>query len=47
VSKETTAVAGASILQGDSMNAVTQLLKGHPHLQMPGFTIEVLSIPGM
>ncbi|MFN0064335.1 MAG: hypothetical protein ACKVPX_17640 [Myxococcaceae bacterium] len=50
VSKSTTTVAGFSILQADSMNAVTRVLDGHPHLTMPGATIEVLEglpLPGM
>ncbi len=50
VSEGTTRIVGYSILQGESMAAVTQLLEGHPHLQMPGFSIEVLEglpMPGM
>lgn len=50
VSKGTTTVAGYSILQADSMKAVTAVLDGHPHLMMPGATIEVLEalpLPGM
>jgi hypothetical protein len=45
-----TKVVGYSVMQGESMKAVTQLLEGHPHLFMPGFTIEVLEtlpMPGM
>jgi hypothetical protein len=43
-------VTGYSILQADSMQAITELLKEHPHLHMPGFSIEVfegLPMPGM
>jgi len=43
-------IAGFSILEADSNDAVTKLLKDHPHSQMPGPTaIEVLEfqpIPG-
>lgn len=45
-----TDVAGYSILQADTMENAESLLEGHPHLQMPGATIEVyesLQIPGM
>jgi hypothetical protein len=48
--KSTSTVAGYSVLQADSMQAVTKILDGHPHLMMPGATIEVLEalpIPGM
>lgn len=50
VGKGSTKVAGYSILQADSMQSVTRLLEGHPHLQMPGSNIEVLEglpLPGM
>jgi hypothetical protein len=50
VSKGTTKIVGYSILQADSMEAVTKLLQGHPHLHPPGFTIDVLEglpMPGM
>jgi hypothetical protein len=43
-------IAGYSILQADSRAAVEAILDGHPHLDMPGGSIEVLellSIPGM
>jgi len=43
-------IAGFSVLEADSKDAVTQLLHNHPHSQMPGPTaIEVLEfqpIPG-
>jgi hypothetical protein len=45
-----TEVAGYSILQADTMEAAEELLKSHPHLQMPGTAIEVyesMQIPGM
>jgi hypothetical protein len=44
-------VSGFSVLQADSRDAVFELLRGHPHLQMPGgSSIEVheyLPLPGM
>jgi hypothetical protein len=49
-SKGKTQVCGFSILQADSSSAVTALLEGHPHLMMPGASIEVLEglpMPGM
>lgn len=45
-----TEVAGYSILQADDIDGAIALLDGHPHLQMPGSSIEVhetLEIPGM
>ena len=42
-------VAGYSILQADSIEAVTTLLGDHPHLRTPDFSIEVfesLPMPG-
>jgi len=43
-------IAGFSVLEADSKDAVTKLLLDHPHSQMPGLTaIEVLEfqpIPG-
>jgi hypothetical protein len=50
VSNSGTMVAGYSIVQADSMETVTTLLKDHPHLRMPQFSIEVfeaLPMPGM
>ena len=44
-----TKIVGYSILQGDSLEAVTGLLKEHPHGRIPNFSIEVLeclAIPG-
>ena len=50
-SKGSSSTAGGySLLQADSMNAVRELLKEHPHLMVPGNTIEVheaLPMPGM
>jgi hypothetical protein len=43
-------VGGYSLLQADSMAAVEAILDGHPHLQMPGASIDVLELmppPGM
>lgn len=47
---DSTPITGFSILQAESADAVTSLLDGHPHLHMPGASIDVLefmSIPGM
>src|SRR2546423_4511101 len=45
------AIAGFSILEAESRDAVTKLLKDHPHFQMPGDAsievLEYLPIPGM
>jgi hypothetical protein len=46
----TATVTGYSILQADSIEVLTKLLKDHPHLRMPGFSIEIfegLPMPGM
>lgn len=43
-------IAGFSILQAAGMAEAKKVLDGHPHLQMPGFSIEVLEffpLPGM
>jgi hypothetical protein len=43
-------ISGFSILQADSAEAVAAVLDGHPHLDMPGNSIEVLEMlpmPGM
>jgi hypothetical protein len=45
-----TDAAGYSILQADSLDDVTKLLERHPHLMMPGNSLDVLPIlamPGM
>ena len=42
-------VGGYSILQAASAQDITNLLDGHPHLEMPGSSIDVLemlSMPG-
>lgn len=42
-------VGGFSILQAESTDAVRAVLDGHPHLEMPGASIEILEflpIPG-
>ena len=43
-------IGGFSILQAESIGGVKKVLDGHPHLMMPGASIEVLEfmpIPGM
>ena len=43
-------VVGYSVLQSTSEQAIADLLKDHPHLHMPGFSIEIfesLPLPGM
>lgn len=43
-------IGGFSILQADSLAAANKVLDGHPHLMMPGASIEVLefmALPGM
>jgi hypothetical protein len=43
-------VSGYSILQADSARDITNVLDGHPHLEMPGSSIDVLELltmPGM
>jgi hypothetical protein len=43
-------ISGFSILQADSSNTVTDLLKKHPHHRAPGASIEVFELmpmPGM
>jgi hypothetical protein len=50
IAKSTGQIAGYSILQGETIQEVTRLLADHPHLMMPGFSIEVhetLAMPGM
>jgi hypothetical protein len=45
-----TEVAGYSILKAQDIDSALKILEGHPHLQMPGASIEVhetLEIPGM
>lgn len=40
-------IAGFSILQAESENAVTDVLKSHPHHRAPGASIEVLEMMPM
>ena len=43
-------VSGYSIVEGDSKDAILELLQTHPHLKQPGASIDVLemlAIPGM
>jgi len=43
-------ITGYSLLQGESLESVSKIFEGHPHLQMQGGFIEVLEcmpIPGM
>jgi hypothetical protein len=45
-----TDLGGYSILQGESKEAIAEVLKGHPHFMMPDAAIEVtelMPIPGM
>ncbi|YCK82624.1 hypothetical protein M1D89_05150 [Arthrobacter sp. D3-18] len=50
VTDATSGVAGYTILQAESMDGALELLQGHPHLMMPGASIQVyeaLDMPGM
>ena len=50
ISDTNTGVSGYTILQAENMDAALALLEGHPHLMMPGASIQVyeaLDIPGM
>jgi len=43
-------ISGYSIMQADSAGTLGGVLDGHPHLRMPGYSIEILemlSMPGM
>ena len=40
-------VTGYSIVEADSHDAATKLFEGHPHFQIPGGYIDVLSITHM
>ncbi len=43
-------VSGYSTIEGDSKDAIVEVLKTHPHLKRPGASIdllEMLSMPGM
>jgi hypothetical protein len=37
-------VAGYTIMQADNMSSIEKLLDGHPHLMMPGASIDVLEM---
>lgn len=50
VSPGSNKIGGYSILQGESIKAITKLLEDHPHFMIPGATIQVLEalpLPGM
>ena len=43
-------ITGYTIVEGDSLESVSKIFEGHPHLAMPGCTIELLEVmpvPGM
>jgi hypothetical protein len=40
-------ITGYSIVQGDSFDSVAKIFKGHPHLSMPGTTIDLLECMDM
>ena len=43
-------IGGYSLLQAESLAEAERILEGHPHLDQPGFSIEVLEsmpMPGM
>jgi hypothetical protein len=43
-------IGGYSIVQADSVDALKGMLKDHPHMMMPGASIEImelLAMPGM
>lgn len=49
-SETTTGVAGYGIIQAEDLSGAQALLDGHPHLMMPGASIQVyesLDLPGM
>ncbi|MBT2593856.1 hypothetical protein [Arthrobacter sp. ISL-72] len=49
-SDSATNVGGYSVLQADDMDGALALLDGHPHLMLPGASVQVyeaLDIPGM
>lgn len=50
VSKSDNKTSGYSMVEGDSKDALDEILKNHPHLKTPGATIDVfemLPIPGL
>ena len=49
-SETNTGVSGYTILQAEDLDSAQALLDGHPHLMMPGASIQVyesLDLPGM
>ena len=40
-------ISGYSIMQADSAGTLGGVLDGHPHLRMPGNSIEILEMPSM
>jgi hypothetical protein len=49
-SSDTGFIGGYSVMEADSLDELTALLDGHPHLMMDGASIEVLELlamPGM
>ena len=40
-------VSGYSIVEGDSQDAIMELLRTHPHLKRPGASIDVLEMLAM
>ncbi len=42
-----TTVSGYSIIQADSLDAASEMLKDHPHLKTPGCSIELLEFLSM
>jgi hypothetical protein len=37
-------ITGYSILQGSSLAGITKIFTGHPHLKLPGASIEVIEV---
>jgi hypothetical protein len=37
-------ITGYSIVEGDSFESVAKIFKGHPHLQHPGTSIDILEV---
>ncbi|MGH6923477.1 MAG: hypothetical protein ACRED5_07030 [Propylenella sp.] len=50
MSDTTNEITGYSFVEGDSFESVSKIFKGHPHLQHPGTSIDILEVmplPGM
>lgn len=50
ISNETSQISGYAIIDGESKDAVLELIKTHPHMNRPDASIEVLemlSMPGL